>query len=91
MKVTCSGCGARHWLPDMNVAGGACRVVCPNCSSESYVDASMIEPQVLEARGHLAVNGETVGPVSAHDIEHGIPPLVRRNVRLGAAFSSSRV
>ena len=69
MKVTCSGCGARHWLPDMNVAGGACRVVCPNCSSEAYVDASMIEPQVLEARWHLAVNGETVGPVSAHDIE----------------------
>ena len=69
MKVTCSGCGARHWLADMNVAGGACRIVCPNCSNTSYVDASMIEPQVLEARWHLAVNGETVGPVSAHDIE----------------------
>ena len=69
MRVTCNGCGAQHWLPDMNVSNGACRAMCPNCATESVYDASMMDPQSTIARWHLAVNSETIGPISAQNIE----------------------
>ena len=69
MKIVCGGCSARHWLPDANLASGSCRVVCPRCSTERYIDASMLDPQALEPRWYVAVNDESVGPLSAQDLE----------------------
>ena len=69
MKIVCSGCGARHWLSDMQLSSGGCNVVCPHCSTANYVDASMLDPQTLEPRWYYAVNDESVGPLSTQDLE----------------------
>ncbi len=69
MKITCKGCGACHWLPDMHIAGGPCRVMCPQCSCDTIADASMVSPADLEPRWHVAMGDQQVGPVSVHDVE----------------------
>ena len=69
MKIVCSGCGAQHWLSDMQVSHGGCSVSCPNCSTQVFVDASNIDPQSLEPRWYYAVNDDSVGPLSTQDLE----------------------
>ena len=72
MKIICSGCGAPHWLSDMQVSNGGCNVVCPRCSTSNYADASMIDPSSREPRWYYAFNDDTVGPLSTQDIEFSL-------------------
>ena len=69
MKIICSGCGANHWLSDMQLSDGGCNVICPHCSTKNFVDASMIDPQSLEPRWYYAANNDSVGPLSTRDLE----------------------
>ncbi|MBQ9395422.1 MAG: DUF4339 domain-containing protein [Proteobacteria bacterium] len=69
MKIKCSGCGAEHWLSDMQLTDIGCNVVCPNCSTTNFVNTSMIDPMSLEPRWYYAVGEETVGPLSTRDLE----------------------
>ncbi|MBR4986896.1 MAG: AgmX/PglI C-terminal domain-containing protein [Proteobacteria bacterium] len=69
MKIICSGCGANHWLSDMQLSDGGCNVICPHCNSTNFVDASMVDPASLEPRWYYAMNDDSVGPLSTRDME----------------------
>lgn len=53
----------------MQLSNGGCNVVCPHCSTTIYADASMVDQQSLEPIWYYAVNDQSVGPISARDIE----------------------
>ena len=75
MKIECDKCGAKYSIADEKVRGKTFKIRCKKCSNviivrdKAAAAASSPEPEPASAPGwHLAVNGETVGPMTEDDV-----------------------
>lgn len=75
MKIECDKCGAKYSIADDKVRGKTFKIRCKKCSNVIIVrdkagggDAADGEPPADEPGWHLAIGGETVGPLSEQEV-----------------------
>ncbi len=77
MKIECDKCAAKYSIADDKVRGKTFKIRCKKCGNVIIVrdkaagSAAAAEPDgaaATEAGWHLAINGETVGPVSEQEV-----------------------
>lgn len=75
MKIECDKCGAKYSIADDKVRGKTFKIRCKKCSNVIIVrdkagggDAAESEAPADEPGWHLAIGGETVGPLSESEV-----------------------
>ena len=78
MKIECDKCGAKYSIADEKVRGKTFKIRCKKCSNVIIVrDKGMAAAEAGAAAAaadqaapgwHLAINGETVGPMAEDDV-----------------------
>jgi predicted Zn finger-like uncharacterized protein len=75
MKIECDKCGAKYSIADDKVRGKTFKIRCKKCSNVIIVrdkagggDASESEAPADEPGWHLAIGGETVGPLTELEV-----------------------
>ncbi len=77
MKIECDKCAAKYSIADEKVRGKTFKIRCKKCSNVIIVRDKVAaasagaEPEAEEAGApgwHLAINGETVGPLAEEDV-----------------------
>ena len=75
MKIECDKCGAKYSIADDKVRGKTFKIRCKKCSNVIIVrdkagggDAAESEAPADEPGWHLAIGGETVGPLSEQEV-----------------------
>ncbi|MGB1015950.1 MAG: GYF domain-containing protein, partial [Nannocystaceae bacterium] len=78
MKIECDKCGAKYSIADEKVRGKTFKIRCKKCSNviivrdkgeaEAESDAGGGGDEEAAAGWHLAVDGETVGPLSEQEV-----------------------
>src|SRR5690606_31450155 len=79
MKIECDKCGAKYSIADEKVKGKTFKIRCKKCSNIIIVRdksgaaaagaAAAAAPASEEPPGwHLAIDGQTIGPVSEEDV-----------------------
>jgi predicted Zn finger-like uncharacterized protein len=83
MKIECDKCGAKYSIADEKVRGKTFKIRCKKCSNVIIVrdkvaaeaaagddggSAGYDEPAQAQPGWHLAINGETVGPMSEDEV-----------------------
>lgn len=83
MKIECDKCGAKYSIADEKVRGKTFKIRCKKCSNVIIVrdkaaaaadvpgggdDSEPEEPAPAHPGWHLAINGETVGPLSEAEV-----------------------
>ena len=75
MKIECDKCGAKYSIADDKVRGKTFKIRCKKCSNVIIVrdkaaggDASESEAPADEPGWHLAIGGETVGPLTEAEV-----------------------
>ncbi len=78
MKIECDKCGAKYSIADEKVRGKTFKIRCKKCSNVIIVrdkagggDAAESEAPADEPGWHLAIGGETVGPLTEMGILGG--------------------
>ena len=75
MKIECDKCGAKYSIADDKVRGKTFKIRCKKCSNVIIVrdkagggDAAESEAPSDEPGWHLAIGGETVGPLTEQEV-----------------------
>ena len=75
MKIECDKCGAKYSIADDKVRGKTFKIRCKKCSNVIIVrdkagggDAAESEAPADEPGWHLAIGGETVGPLTEQEV-----------------------
>lgn len=73
MKIECDKCGAKYSIADEKVRGKTFKIRCKKCSNVIIVRdkgaaAAAVTPSPAELGWHLAVNGETMGPMPTEEV-----------------------
>jgi len=76
MKIECDKCGAKYSIADEKVRGKTFKIRCKKCSNVIIVRdkaaaasaAAGTAAEQVDPGWHLAINGETVGPMSESDV-----------------------
>lgn len=76
MKIECDKCGAKYSIADEKVRGKTFKIRCKKCSNVIIVRdkaassgaVSGAAPEATDPGWHLAINGETVGPIPESEV-----------------------